>query len=45
VTVGRALVAYPEVRGAKTSEAPFRGGALQMRNTNHLVRTYWAPTA
>jgi D-alanyl-D-alanine carboxypeptidase (penicillin-binding protein 5/6) len=41
VTVGRALAAYPEVmEWAKTSEAPFRGGALQMRNTNHLVRTY-----
>ena len=41
VTVGRALAAYPEVmEWAKTSEAPFRGGALQMRNTNHLVRTF-----
>ncbi len=40
-TLGRALAAYPEVmEWAKTSEAPFRGGALQMRNTNHLVRTY-----
>jgi serine-type D-Ala-D-Ala carboxypeptidase (penicillin-binding protein 5/6) len=41
VTLGRALSAYPEVlEWAKTSEAPFRGGALQMRNTNHLVRTF-----
>lgn len=41
VTLGRALSAFPEVmEWAKTSEAPFRGGALQMRNTNHLVRTY-----
>ncbi|MCC6765594.1 MAG: D-alanyl-D-alanine carboxypeptidase [Deltaproteobacteria bacterium] len=39
--LGRALAAYPEaMEWAKTSEAPFRGGALQMRNTNHLVRTY-----
>ena len=41
VTLGRALSAFPEVlEWAKTSEAPFRGGALQMRNTNHLVRTF-----
>ena len=41
VTLGRALSAFPEVlEWAKTSEAPFRSGALQMRNTNHLVRTY-----
>jgi D-alanyl-D-alanine carboxypeptidase (penicillin-binding protein 5/6) len=41
VTLGRALGAFPEVlEWAKTSEAPFRGGALQMRNTNHLVRTF-----
>jgi D-alanyl-D-alanine carboxypeptidase (penicillin-binding protein 5/6) len=41
VTLGRALAGFPEVmQWAKTSEAPFRGGALQMRNTNHLVRTY-----
>ncbi len=40
-TLGRALAAFPEVmEWAKTSEAPFRGGALQMRNTNHLVRTF-----
>ncbi len=41
VALGRALSAFPEVlEWAKTSEAPFRGGALQMRNTNHLVRTF-----
>ena len=41
VTLGRTLAAFPEVMvWAKTSEAPFRGGALQMRNTNHLVRTF-----
>jgi D-alanyl-D-alanine carboxypeptidase (penicillin-binding protein 5/6) len=41
VTLGRAVAAFPEVmEWAKTSEAPFRGGALQMRNTNHLVRTF-----
>ncbi len=41
VTLGRALSAFPEVlEWAKTSEAPFRNGALQMRNTNHLVRTF-----
>jgi D-alanyl-D-alanine carboxypeptidase (penicillin-binding protein 5/6) len=41
VTLGRLLVAFPEVmEWAKTSEAPFRDGALQMRNTNHLVRTF-----
>ncbi len=40
-TLGRALAAFPEVaQWARTSEAPFRGGALQMRNTNHLVRTF-----
>ena len=41
VTLGRTLAAFPEVMvWAKTSEASFRGGALQMRNTNHLVRTF-----
>jgi D-alanyl-D-alanine carboxypeptidase (penicillin-binding protein 5/6) len=41
VTLGRALSAFPEVlEWAKTSDAPFRGGALEMRNTNHLVRTF-----
>ena len=40
-TLGRALAAFPEVmEWAKTSEAPFRGGQLEMRNTNHLVRTF-----
>ena len=40
-TLGRALAQFPEVmEWAKTSEAPFRNGTLQMRNTNHLVRTY-----
>lgn len=39
--LGRALAQFPEVmEWAKTSEAPFRNGTLQMRNTNHLVRTY-----
>ncbi|MEB2286067.1 MAG: hypothetical protein B6D46_03770 [Polyangiaceae bacterium UTPRO1] len=40
-TLGRELARFPEVmEWAKTSEAPFRNGTLQMRNTNHLVRTY-----
>ena len=40
-TLGRKLGDFPELmEWAATSEAPFRDGALQMRNTNHLVRTY-----
>ena len=40
-TLGRKLATFPEIMAwAATSEAPFRDGQLQMRNTNHLVRTY-----
>ncbi len=40
-TLGRRLATFPEIMAwAATSEAPFRDGQLQMRNTNHLVRTY-----
>jgi len=39
--LGRSLAAFPEImEWARTSEAPFRDGLLQMRNTNHLIRTY-----
>jgi D-alanyl-D-alanine carboxypeptidase (penicillin-binding protein 5/6) len=39
--VARKLAEFPEImEWAKLSEAPFRDGQLQMRNTNHLVRTY-----
>jgi D-alanyl-D-alanine carboxypeptidase (penicillin-binding protein 5/6) len=39
--LGRKLAEFPEVmHWAATSEEPFRGGNFQMRNTNHLVRTY-----
>lgn len=39
--VARKLAEFPEImEWAKTSDAPFRDGQLQMRNTNHLVRTY-----
>ena len=39
--LGRTLAQFPEVgEWAATSEAPFRDGQLEMRNTNHLVRTY-----
>lgn len=40
-TVARKLTEFPEImEWAKLPEAPFRDGQLQMRNTNHLVRTY-----
>ena len=39
--VARKLAEFPEImEWAKLPEAPFRDGQLQMRNTNHLVRTY-----
>ncbi len=39
--VARKLADFPEImEWAALSEAPFRDGQLQMRNTNHLVRTY-----
>ncbi|TMA82386.1 MAG: D-alanyl-D-alanine carboxypeptidase [Deltaproteobacteria bacterium] len=39
--VARKLAEFPEImEWAAMSEAPFRDGQLQMRNTNHLVRTY-----
>ena len=40
-TVARKLAEFPEImEWARMPEAPFRDGQLQMRNTNHLVRTY-----
>jgi D-alanyl-D-alanine carboxypeptidase (penicillin-binding protein 5/6) len=41
--LARELLKYPEVmKWAGTKEAPFRGGAMVLRNTNHLVRdTSW----
>lgn len=39
--VARKLAEFPEImEWAKLPDAPFRDGQLQMRNTNHLVRTY-----
>jgi serine-type D-Ala-D-Ala carboxypeptidase (penicillin-binding protein 5/6) len=39
--LARELMRFPEVmRWAGTATAPFRGGALQMKNTNHLVTTF-----
>jgi D-alanyl-D-alanine carboxypeptidase (penicillin-binding protein 5/6) len=41
VLLARELLKYPEVvRWASIDTAPFRGGAFELRNTNHLVRTY-----
>ncbi|MBI4517113.1 MAG: D-alanyl-D-alanine carboxypeptidase [Deltaproteobacteria bacterium] len=41
--LARELMKYPEVmKWAGTKEAPFRNGAMILRNTNHLVRnTSW----
>ena len=39
--LARALLKYPEVvRWSSIDTAPFRGGTFELRNTNHLVRTY-----
>jgi serine-type D-Ala-D-Ala carboxypeptidase (penicillin-binding protein 5/6) len=39
--LARALMKYPQVvRWASTDNAPFRDGAFELRNTNHLVRTF-----
>ncbi len=39
--VAQKLAEFPEImEWAKMPDAPFRDGQLQMRNTNHLVRTY-----
>jgi serine-type D-Ala-D-Ala carboxypeptidase (penicillin-binding protein 5/6) len=39
--LARALVKYPDVlRWSAIDTAPFRNGTFQLRNTNHLVRTY-----
>ena len=39
--LARELLKYPEVvRWAAIDTAPFRGGTFELRNTNHLVRTY-----
>jgi D-alanyl-D-alanine carboxypeptidase (penicillin-binding protein 5/6) len=43
--LARELMRFPEVMAwAGTVEAPFRNGAMQMQNTNHLVRTYQGAT-
>ncbi len=39
--LARALVGFPQIlKWSGIDTAPFRGGAFQLRNTNHLVRTY-----
>jgi D-alanyl-D-alanine carboxypeptidase (penicillin-binding protein 5/6) len=39
--LARELLRYPEVvRWSSIDTAPFRAGAFELRNTNHLVRTY-----
>ncbi len=39
--LARALTRYPQVmQWASIDIAPFRGGAFELRNTNHLVRTF-----
>jgi serine-type D-Ala-D-Ala carboxypeptidase (penicillin-binding protein 5/6) len=39
--LARALVNYPDVlRWSAIDTAPFRNGTFQLRNTNHLVRTF-----
>ncbi|MGH7907625.1 MAG: D-alanyl-D-alanine carboxypeptidase family protein [Candidatus Binataceae bacterium] len=39
--LARALVGYPQIlRWSSISTSPFRNGAFELRNTNHLVRTY-----
>jgi serine-type D-Ala-D-Ala carboxypeptidase (penicillin-binding protein 5/6) len=39
--MARELVKYPDIlRWSATDTAPFRNGTFQLRNTNHLVRTF-----
>jgi D-alanyl-D-alanine carboxypeptidase (penicillin-binding protein 5/6) len=39
--IARALIAFPEIlRWSAIDTTGFRNGAFQLRNTNHLVRTY-----
>jgi len=39
--LARELIRYPEVvRWSSIDTAPFRAGTFELRNTNHLVRTY-----
>src|SRR5262249_25189750 len=39
--LARALTGYPQVmQWASIDTTPFRGGAFELRNTNHLVRTF-----
>ncbi|HKV55802.1 MAG TPA: D-alanyl-D-alanine carboxypeptidase family protein [Candidatus Binataceae bacterium] len=39
--IARALVRYPDVlHWSSIDTAPFRGGLFELRNSNHLVRTY-----
>ncbi len=39
--LARAMLRYPQItQWASIDTAPFRGGAFELRNTNHLVRTF-----
>jgi D-alanyl-D-alanine carboxypeptidase (penicillin-binding protein 5/6) len=39
--LARAMIQYPQImRWASIDIEPFRGGAFELRNTNHLVRTF-----
>ena len=39
--LARAMIQYPQImQWASIDTAPFRGGAFELRNTNHLVRTF-----
>jgi D-alanyl-D-alanine carboxypeptidase (penicillin-binding protein 5/6) len=39
--LARAMIQYPQItQWASIDIAPFRGGAFELRNTNHLVRTF-----
>jgi len=39
--LARAMLQYPQItQWASINTAPFRGGSFELRNTNHLVRTF-----
>jgi D-alanyl-D-alanine carboxypeptidase (penicillin-binding protein 5/6) len=39
--LARAMIQYPQImQWASIDTAPFRGGTFELRNTNHLVRTF-----
>jgi serine-type D-Ala-D-Ala carboxypeptidase (penicillin-binding protein 5/6) len=39
--LARAMIRYPQImQWASIDTAPFRGGTFELRNTNHLVRTF-----